>query len=339
MINGMTEGNEFGLFKNRSQILQFHTETVVGLVTAVNIHGFLPGNALERQRNFNALDIHHHLVQHLFHDLQELVFIQEGTFDVHLGEVGLSVRTQVFVTEASGDLVVAFKAGDHQQLLVQLGRLGQSVEGSGMNSGGNQEVSGAFRSGTAQNRGFDIQEAVLIQEFADGTGNGCAHHQAVLHDWTAQVQIAVFHTGVFQSVSFIRNDQGSDLGGVDHVKVFHNDFNVTGRQSGVLVLSFCHCTGYLQDVFLTHILQPVVEAFIEHKLHDAGAVAQVDEVHGTEVSLFGNPAHQGHFFTGVGQAQCPVVICSFHNSVTCFLLILHDHDGDDHGVRLHPHLH
>ena len=44
----------------------------------------------------------------------------EGRFNIDLREFGLAVSTQVFVAKALGDLVVAIKAGHHQQLLEQL---------------------------------------------------------------------------------------------------------------------------------------------------------------------------------------------------------------------------
>jgi hypothetical protein len=55
--------------------------------------------------------------------------VQERGLDIDLGEFGLAVGAQVFVAETLGDLVVTIEAGHHQQLLEQLGRLGQGKEG------------------------------------------------------------------------------------------------------------------------------------------------------------------------------------------------------------------
>src|SRR5262249_39842268 len=50
-------------------------------------------------------------------DLEDVLFVVERHLYVELGELGCTVRPQVFVSEAAGDLVVALHAGDHQQLL------------------------------------------------------------------------------------------------------------------------------------------------------------------------------------------------------------------------------
>jgi hypothetical protein len=47
---------------------------------------------------------------------------------VELGELGLAVGPQGLVAEAAHDLVVTLDPGHHQQLLEQLGGLGQGVE-------------------------------------------------------------------------------------------------------------------------------------------------------------------------------------------------------------------
>ena len=55
-------------------------------------------------------------------------WLDEGGLDVDLGELGLAVGAEVLVAEAAGDLEVVLDAGDHEQLLVLLRRLGQGVE-------------------------------------------------------------------------------------------------------------------------------------------------------------------------------------------------------------------
>jgi hypothetical protein len=65
-----------------------------------------------------------HVTEHLrtmrsaiIHDRR---LVEEGGLDIDLGELRLPVGAQILVAEALGDLVVAIKAGHHQQLLEQL---------------------------------------------------------------------------------------------------------------------------------------------------------------------------------------------------------------------------
>ena len=64
----------------------------------------------------------HETVDHT-HDV---VGIDERHFHVELGELRLAIGAEVFVAEAPRDLHVAIVAGDHQDLLVQLRRLGRA---------------------------------------------------------------------------------------------------------------------------------------------------------------------------------------------------------------------
>ena len=80
-------------------------------------------------------------------DFLDLFLIQEGHFQVDLGEFRLAVCQQVLVPEAAGDLEVAVEAREHQQLLILLGGLGQGVKLPGVYPGGHQVVPGAFWGG------------------------------------------------------------------------------------------------------------------------------------------------------------------------------------------------
>ena len=92
--------------------------------------------------------------------------VDEGHLDVELGEVGLAVGAQVLVAEAAGDLVVALEAGDHQQLLEELRRLRQRVEGALLQAAGDEEVAGALGRRAGEDRRLDLEEALAVEELA-----------------------------------------------------------------------------------------------------------------------------------------------------------------------------
>ena len=84
--------------------------------------------------------------------------VDERHLDVELGEFRLPVGAKVFVAEAAGDLEIAVEAGDHQELLVELGRLGQGVEMPGMKRLATRKSRAPFGCAAAQDRRFDLEE-------------------------------------------------------------------------------------------------------------------------------------------------------------------------------------
>ena len=56
----------------------------------------------------------------LLHDRKHIFAFYERHLHIQLRELRLPVGTQVFVTEALGELVVTVESSDHQQLLEQL---------------------------------------------------------------------------------------------------------------------------------------------------------------------------------------------------------------------------
>ena len=81
--------------------------------------------------------------QDLLERAHDIVLVHEGHLDIDLGELGLTVGTQILVAEALGNLVVALNATDHEQLLQELRGLRQGVEVARLNTAGNDEVAGA----------------------------------------------------------------------------------------------------------------------------------------------------------------------------------------------------
>src|SRR5207248_10426983 len=67
-----------------------------------------------------------------FNHTKHRLLPRKGHLQVDLAELRLTIRAQVFVAEASSDLEVAIEAGDHQNLLENLRRLGQRIEATRM---------------------------------------------------------------------------------------------------------------------------------------------------------------------------------------------------------------
>jgi hypothetical protein len=83
-----------------------------------------------------------------------------------LGEFRLPVGSEVLVAKAASDLEVAIKTRNHQELLVELRRLGQRVETTGVDPAGHKEVARAFGGAPPKDGSFDFQEAEVGHDAA-----------------------------------------------------------------------------------------------------------------------------------------------------------------------------
>ena len=118
---------EITMLQNIVQFHKAHTETGVRLVATVVFHRVVPRDA------FNRSDVHplgflEDVLDQAFKGLENVLLGDERHLAVNLGELGLTVGTEVFVAEALDNLEVAVEASHHQQLLEGLGRLRQRVE-------------------------------------------------------------------------------------------------------------------------------------------------------------------------------------------------------------------
>ena len=139
--------------------------------------------------------------QQPFVDLDHVLAVDEGHLDVELGELGLAVGPRRLVAEAARHLVVALEAGDHQQLLEQLRRLRQRVEGALLLAAGDEEVAGALRGRAGQHRRLDVEEALAVEELAHRRGHPVAQHQRLAHLLAAQVEVAVAQARVLADLA------------------------------------------------------------------------------------------------------------------------------------------
>ena len=121
----------------------------------------------------------------------------ERHFQVQLRELRLPVGPQVLVAKATGDLDIAVVAGDHEDLLVELRRLGQGVEMALHDAAGHQVIAGPFRRAAPQHGGLDLDEPLLVEVVAHGLDDAVPKQQRLLHLLPPQVDIAVLQPQVF----------------------------------------------------------------------------------------------------------------------------------------------
>ena len=156
-FGGGAEEVELAGGEEAGDVLDLHPAAEVGLVGAVPLHGVPVGQAGEGRGHVLADhlgQLHHQRLDHALH----ILLPHEAHLDVDLGELRLAVGAQVLVAEAAADLDVALEAAHLEQLLEELGALGQRVELAGVDAAGHQVVAGALRCGLGEDGRLDLDE-------------------------------------------------------------------------------------------------------------------------------------------------------------------------------------
>jgi hypothetical protein len=206
------------------------------------------------------------------------VHLGEGHLQVDLGELGLAVGAQVFVAEAARDLEVAVEAGDHEDLLEDLRRLGKRIEAAGVDAAGDEIVARALGGGAGHEGGFDLQEALGDEVVADGHGNAAAQGEVRLHFGAAQIEVTVLQADLFVGDGVFGGGEGRSFGIVEQKEFAGDDFDVAGGHVGIFE-AFGAAADFSfdgDDVFRAGGVGfgvGVCDFLVDDDLGDAGAVA------------------------------------------------------------------
>ena len=227
----------------------------VRFVGAELLHGLQVGDAPKRRlrRDVVRSILGEDGGQHLLHNRKHVLLAGEGHLHVQLVKLaGRAVAPGVLVPEARGNLEILVKAGGHQQLLELLGRLGQGVELARMLPGRHQVIPGSFGRGSGEDRGGNLQKALVLHGTAQGGHHLAAQHNVSLHLGVAQIQIAVFQPGVLPGVLGVVDFKGQlvVLAAAQQSDLAGGHLNVPGGQLGVLAGPLPHHAGDSQGALL-----------------------------------------------------------------------------------------
>ena len=268
----------------------------VGLVDAVVADGLVVGHADEGRGERDAGGGEGRGEEALG-DAEDGVHLREGHFEVDLGELGLAVGAQVLVAEAAGDLEVAVEAGDHEDLLEDLRRLGQRVEAARVDAAGDEVVARALGGGAGHEGRLDFEEALGDEVVADGHGDAAAQREVRLHLSAAQVEVAVLQAHLFVGDGVFGGREGRRLGLVEQQQFAGDDLDLAGGHVGVFEARAAAADVSLDgdDVLRTRGVGFGVGGFdllVDDDLRDAGAVAQIEEDEAAVVAAAVDPAHE-----------------------------------------------
>ncbi len=161
------EDAELGAARQLRRVLDLEPEAQVGLVRSIARLRLVPGHPWERRLDLDAEAVAPDASHRLLHQREEELLVGERHLDVELRELLQAVGAEILVSEAARDLVVALEAGDDEQLLVDLRRLGQREEAARLQPRRDQEVAGALRRRLAHDRRLDVDEAGRLHLSAD----------------------------------------------------------------------------------------------------------------------------------------------------------------------------
>ena len=286
-----------------------HAIAGIGLVGAIGVHGLPVVHATQRRGH---LDAHaaEGIGQDLFERAHDIVLVHERHLDIDLGELWLTVGTQVLVAEALGNLVVALDATDHEQLLQKLRGLRQSVEVARLDAAGDDEVAGALGSGLEQGGRLDLHELTVVQRLANGKGKVGAQLEVGHHLGTTEVQIAITQTGVLARLDAVLDLERRGNRSVEHLGVVGQDLDLAGRELGVggLLATGAHDAVNLDGPLGTHGLGDLKGVAVgvlgvEGELRDALAVTKVAENKAAVVTATAHPTGEGDLFAHVLAAK------------------------------------
>ena len=194
------------MFRHR---LHFNGVTQVWLIRAVFAHSVRIGDA--RKGFCNALAAGKslkHVADHWLHGGQHIFLLHKAHFHIQLIELTRqAVSTRVFIAETRRNLKIAVKARHHQELLILLRRLRQSIKLAGVNTRWHQKVPRALWRGSCENGGLKLVKAQSRHALAHICHHFGAGDNVVMQTLAAQIQKAIFKAGFFRIILIAKHWQ------------------------------------------------------------------------------------------------------------------------------------
>ena len=188
-----------------------------------------------------------------------------------------------------------------------------------MGAAGHQVITGTFGRGAGQDRGFHIQEAIVVQIAADAAGDARAQLQLGGHFRATQVDEAIAQAGLLANVGILVQRERWRLSLVQHFQLVAQHFDGAGSHVRVDRASRprTHFTAHLHHVFAAHAVSQGEGIFairIEHHLGQTFAIANIEKDHPTMVTAAVNPTAECHFLVRQCFVQLAAIVGTHHES-------------------------
>ena len=194
------------------------------------------------------------MAYHLLEEVNHVILMNERHLAVYLCKLGLTVGSEVFVTETFGYLEVAIEAAHHEQLLQCLRTLWQSIELSWVHSRWHDEV--ACTLGCRANEYWCLHFDKLsgVEEVAYENSHLVTQLQIASHDGTSQVKIAIFHSEVVASVGVVLHLEWWCKACAQNVHLLCQYLYVACRHLRVLALSLADDASHLNTELASQLV-------------------------------------------------------------------------------------
>ncbi len=288
------EGGEPAAGQGVGEVHDLSAKADVGLVASVPVHRLVPGHAGKWGRQLYSPHLPGHRSHHRLEDVEDIVAVPEGAFEVELRELDLTVGAEVLIPIALGHLVVPLHPGHHQQLFEQLRALGQSVEGALLVAARHQHVPGPFRRRGDEGGGLDLEKPEFVHHPPHDRHRLGAGLEVGRHRGPAQIEIPVLEPDPLVEFDPVLDHERQRFrrGEDDQIVGLHLD--LAGRKVEVDGSFRPGLDGAGDGDAVLH-LQTGGGRYgrgVEHHLDEPGAVPQVDEDDSPHVPPALNPPGQ-----------------------------------------------
>ena len=231
--------------------------------------------------------------------VEDVLLGDEAHLQIELVELaGRAVGARILVAEAGRDLEIAVEARDHDQLLELLRRLRQRVEFSRMEPRRHQVIARAFRRRGGEDGRLEFEEPEFLHAPANRVDHLAAQHDVGVQMVAAQIEEAIFEPDLFRIILLAEDRHRQFGGGAKHLDLVDVDFDLTGRQIGILGAGGApaHLAVDAHDPFRAQRLGQLecLAVGVGHDLREPIVVPQIDEQHAAMVADAVAPAREPH---------------------------------------------
>ena len=193
-----------------------------------------------------------------------------------------------------------------------------------MQTRGHQKIARALGRGGRQNRRLELEEAFLLHARAKAVDDAPAQHDIGVQFFAAQIDEAVFEAG-FLGVGLVAEHGHRQFGGgAEHLDLAHIDLDQPGRHFGVFGAGGAMLDLAVEphDPFRAQRLRRLERrrVGIDHALHEAIMVAQIDEQHAAVIANAVAPAGETDFLADMAVAEFSAVVRTVAMHFAVFLL-------------------
>ena len=193
------------------EVTQLHSEAHIRLVRAEAVHSLVVGQTEQGSRKLATEKFAEEICEEALGHLDNIVLTAERHLDIYLCKLGLTVCAQILVAEAAGYLHITIKAGEHQQLFVELRRLRQGIEVTVMNAARHEVVACSLGCRSDEVGGLDLDKAVVVVIVSCELCYLAARDDACVEVGTAHVEITIFKAYLGANVAVFYYFKGRGL--------------------------------------------------------------------------------------------------------------------------------